>query len=77
MSCRVATFAEIHSTKDIDICRKFNDIYVLGKGEGLRFNTLPTNTLSFVVPYHRVEEVTKLHGFRFCGCPGSFGLSPD
>ena len=26
MSCRVATFAEILSTKDIDICRKFNDI---------------------------------------------------
>ena len=31
MSCRVATFAEIHSTKDIDICRKFNDIIALGK----------------------------------------------
>ena len=30
MSCRVATFAEIHSTKDIDICRKFNDIYAGG-----------------------------------------------
>ena len=33
MSCRVATFAEIHSTKDIDICRKFNDIYVRGKSD--------------------------------------------
>ena len=36
MSCRVATFAEIHSTKDIDICRKFNDIYVLGNVPGMK-----------------------------------------
>ena len=30
MSCRVATFAKIHSTEDIDICQKFNDIIAWG-----------------------------------------------
>ena len=35
------------------------------EGEGLRFSTLLTSMLSLRGANHRVEEVTKLHGFRF------------
>ena len=40
VSCRVATFAEIYSTKDIDICRKFNDIIGPPKWWGFRYARL-------------------------------------
>ena len=49
----------------------FAAIKILGlEGEGLRFSTLLTNMLSLRGANHRVEEVTKLHGFRCCGPPG-------